>query len=148
MRIKMGYEHGALTMGSWFFVKVGSQFPAWYTGELINGVQSASWTNAVWMGIGAILTYALMIARSRLMWFPLHPIGLLLSLTWAMEQIWFSIFLGWLIKSLITRFGGVESSRKATPFFLGLALGDIAMILFWLAVDGSLGRMGHHLTPD
>ena len=148
MRIKMGYEQGALTMGSWFFVKVGSQFPGWFTSDLVNGVPSASWTNGAWMVVGATLTYAIMIARARLLWFPLHPIGLLLSLTWAMDQIWFSVFLGWMIKSLITRFGGVESSRKATPFFLGLALGDIAMILFWLAVDGSLGRMGHHLTPD
>ncbi|HEX8550004.1 MAG TPA: DUF6785 family protein [Abditibacteriaceae bacterium] len=148
MRIRMGYEHGALTMGSWYFVKVGSQFPGWYSSDLINGVQSATWANGVWMGLGALMTYGLMVARSRLLWFPLHPIGLLLSLTWAMEQIWFSVFLGWLVKTLITRFGGVASSRKATPFFLGLALGDIAMILFWLIVDGSLGRMGHHLTPD
>jgi hypothetical protein len=27
MRIKLGYEQGGLTLGSWFFVKVGSQFP-------------------------------------------------------------------------------------------------------------------------
>jgi hypothetical protein len=148
MRIKMGYEHGALTMGSWFFVKVGSQFPAWFSNDLINGVQSATWTNTLWMALGAIMTYGIMVARSHLLWFPLHPIGLLLSLTWAMEQIWFSVFLGWLLKSSITRYGGVDSARKATPFFLGLALGDIAMILFWIVVDGSFGRMGHHLTPD
>ena len=148
MRIRLGYEHGGLTLGSWFFVKVGSQFPAWWTNDLYNGVQSASWTHGAWALLGAAFTYGLMLARSRLLWFPLHPIGFLLSLTWAMEQIWFSIFLGWLCKVLITRFGGIDTYRKTTPLFLGLALGDIAMILFWLVIDGWQGRMGHHLTPD
>jgi hypothetical protein len=62
--------------------------------------------------------------------------------------VWFSIFLGWLCKSLITRFGGSDTYRKTTPVFLGLALGDIVMILLWIAIDGWTGRMGHHLTPD
>jgi hypothetical protein len=148
MRIRLGYENGGLTMGSWFFVKVGSQFSAWYSNDLYNGVSTASWTYTLWMVAGAVLTVVLMMARSRLPWFPLHPIGFLLSLTWAMEQIWFSIFVGWLCKVLITRFGGHESYRKATPLFLGLALGDIVMILFWIMIDGWQGHMGHHLTPD
>jgi hypothetical protein len=48
---------------------------------------------------------------------------------------------------LITRFGGIDSYRKATPAFLGLALGDVTMILFWLAIDGWQGRTGHQLLP-
>lgn len=148
MRIRLGYDNGGLSMGSWFFVKVGSQFPAWYSNDLLNGVSTASWTYALWMAAGALFTLLLMFARSRLVWFPLHPIGFLLSLTWAMEQIWFSIFLGWLCKVTITRFGGNDTYRKTTPLFLGLALGDIAAILFWISVDGATGRMGHHLTPD
>jgi hypothetical protein len=148
MRIRLGYENNGLSMGSWFFVKVGSQFPAWYSNDLLEGVSSASWTHAVWMALGMLFTFVLMFARSRLVWFPLHPIGFLLSLTWAMEQIWFSIFLGWLCKVTITRFGGNDTYRKTTPLFLGFVLGDIAMILFWILVDGATGRMGHHLTPD
>ncbi len=148
MRVRLGYENGGLSLGSWFFVKVGSQFPAWFTNDLLNGVNDASWTNAVWLIVGALFTFALVTARARFPWFPLHPIGFLLSLTWAMEQIWFSIFIGWGCKVLITRFGGAETYRKTTPFFLGLALGDIAMILFWIIIDGWQGHMGHHLTPD
>ncbi|BCM93602.1 hypothetical protein IAD21_05493 [Abditibacteriota bacterium] len=148
MRVRLGYENGGLSLGSWFFVKVGSQFPAWFSNDLLKGVTDASWTNAVWLAIGALFTFGLMAARARFPWFPLHPIGFLLSLTWAMEQIWFSIFIGWSCKVLITRFGGAETYRKTTPFFLGLALGDIAMILFWLIIDGWQGHRGHHLTPD
>ncbi|MDQ3812604.1 MAG: hypothetical protein M3347_01480, partial [Armatimonadota bacterium] len=148
MRVRLGYENGGLTLASWFFVKVGSQFPAWWTNDLYNGVPTASWTHTVWMLVGALLTYGMMLARSRLLWFPFHPLGFLMSLTWAMEQVWFSIFLGWLCKVTITRFGGIDTYRKTTPVFLGLALGDIAMILFWILIDGWQGRTGHHLTPD
>lgn len=148
MRVRLGYENGGLSLGSWYFVKEGSKFPAYFSNDLLNGVNGASWTNAIWLALGVFFTYGLMVARARLPWFPLHPIGFLLSLTWAMEQIWFSVFIGWGCKVLITRFGGAESYRKTTPFFLGLALGDIAMILFWIIIDGWQGRMGHHLTPD
>ena len=91
---------------------------------------------------------ALMLLRARFSWFPLHPIGFLISVTWAMEQLWFSVFVGWSCKILITKFGGNTSYRKATPLFLGFVLGDVASILFWICVDGYTGRTGHHLTPD
>jgi hypothetical protein len=63
-------------------------------------------------------------------------------------MFWFSIFLGWLAKTLIMRFGGAQSYRKMTPAFLGLAFGDVAMMLFWLAIDGWQGRMNHALLPQ
>lgn len=45
------------------------------------------------------------------------------------------------------RFGGTDSYRKTTPLFLGLALGNVAMMLFWLVVDGYLGHVNHKLMP-
>ena len=49
--------------------------------------------------------------------------------------------MGWLCRVTITRFSGVETYHKTTPLFLGLALGDIAMILFWLVIDDWQGRI-------
>lgn len=34
------------------------------------------------------------------------------------------------------------------PAFLELSLGDVTMMLFWLAVDGLNGRVGHLLMPN
>ena len=65
----------------------------------------------------------------------------------AMHSMWLSIFLGWLDKTLITKFGGSDSHRKAIPLFLGLALGDIVMVVFWITIDGWQGRMQHALLP-
>jgi hypothetical protein len=93
------------------------------------------------------MTYGMMLARSRFTWFPLHPVGFLVSQSYPITQIWFSVFIGWLCKVLVTRFGGTDTYRKTTPLFLGLALGDVAMMLLWLVIDGWQGRVGHKLMP-
>ena len=104
-------------------------------------------TTTTVMAMGAVMTYGMIVARSMFMWFPLHPIGFLVSMTYPMYVLWFSVFLGWLTKVLIMRFGGTDTYRSTVPGFLGLALGDVFMILFWLAIDGWQGRTGHQLLP-
>jgi hypothetical protein len=89
----------------------------------------------------------MMMARSRFLWFPLHPIGYLMCLTYPLNRLWFSIFLGWLGKTVISRFGGSDSYRNVRPLFLGLILGDLVMMLLWLAIDGWQGQLKHQLMP-
>jgi hypothetical protein len=147
MNVKLGYSpQGGLSLDPWYNGEA-SKIPARAAESLGKGVRDASYFNLFWMGVGILLTYGMMLARSRVAWFPLHPIGLLLCHSYPMSSIWFSIFLGWLAKVLITRFGGTDSYRKGTPLFLGLALGDVAMMLFWLGLDGWQGRVGHKLMP-
>jgi hypothetical protein len=146
MNVKLGYQQGGLSLDPWY-AGAASRLPAESAANLMKGVSDANWFNLVWLGIGAALTYGMMIARSRLVWFPLHPIGFLISQTYPLNMIWFSIFLGWLAKIMISRYGGTETYRKTTPLFLGLALGDVAMMLFWLIIDGWQGRIGHKLMP-
>ena len=99
------------------------------------------------MSVGALLTVGMMMARAQLPWFPFHPIGYMMANCMPGSRFWFSIFVGWSAKKLIVRFGGANAYRANLPFFLGLALGDVAMILFWLVVDGWQGRTGHQLMP-
>lgn len=146
MRVRMGYESGGLQLNQWFAV-VGAQQPAVNSVQFINGARDVSWTNWLWLGLGMLTTWGMILARSRLPWFPLHPVGFLMCLSAPLNRIWFSIFLGWGCKVLISRFGGTDTYRKMVPAFLGLALGDIAMMLFWLIIDGWQGRTGHQLMP-
>ncbi len=146
MRVKLGYDAGALGFHSWF-AKGGAQQPALTSSSLIKGARDVSWLNWVWMGGGMALTWLLMAARSRFLWFPLHPLGFLVNLGYAMQTLWFSIFVGWFFKVLITRYGGVDTYRQTIPLFLGLALGDVTMMLVWLLVDGWQGRTYHYLVP-
>ena len=144
--IKYGYQIGGTSLDPWYSGPA-SQLPAITASDLVKGVQDASYSNLIWVGIGIFLTYSMMLARSRFAWFPLHPIGLLLSQTYPMSTIWFSIFIGWLFKVLVMKFGGTDSYRKTTPLFLGLVLGDVAMMLFWLVIDGWQGHVNHKLMP-
>ena len=146
MNVKLGYEQGGLSLDPWYS-GAASRIPADTTANLVKGVQDASYWNLGWIGLGIALTYGMMLARSRFAWFPLHPIGLLLSQSYPIGTIWFSVFLGWLAKVLITKFGGTDSYRKGVPLFLGLALGDVMMMVFWLVIDGWQGKSGHKLMP-
>jgi hypothetical protein len=146
MNTKLGYQQGGLTLDGWYATAAAQQ-PATTSASMLKGVKEASWLNLGWVGLGVGLTYLLMLARSRFAWFPLHPIGFLTAQTYPVGDVWFSIFLGWLAKVSVTRFGGTETYRKSTPLFLGLALGDVAMMLFWLVIDGWQGRVGHKLMP-
>ena len=147
MVVRLGYENGGLALGSGWARGFIVLSPANFVDNILQDKGGSPLINWLWLTVGGLLTWGMMLARSRFAWFPLHPIGYLLSLTFAAQMFWFSFFLGWLCKTLITRFGGNDSYRRATPMFLGLALGDVTMILFWLAVDGWNGRTDHHLMP-
>ena len=146
MNVKLGYGQGGLSLDSWY-AGAASEIPAKSSASLIKGVQDSSSWNLVWVALGIVLTYGMMLMRSRFAWFPLHPIGLLIAQTYPIAAIWFSVFLGWLFKVLISKFGGTDSYRKGVPLFLGLALGDVMMMLFWLVIDGWQGKTGHKLMP-
>lgn len=145
--VRLGYENGALTFANEWVVEGGSKWPVNFVATMTGAPKTSAPFNIFWFGVGALLTFGIMAARARLSWFPLHPVGYLMSLTWPAATLWSSIFIGWLAKSLILRFGGPDSYRRLTPLFLGVALGDIASILFWLAVDGWQGRSAHLLVP-
>jgi hypothetical protein len=145
MNVRLGYEVGALSLDQWF-AKAPGGIPATGAQRLITP-ESSQGTQTIWMGVGAVLTYGMMVARSRFLWFPFHPLGYLVSVGYPMTSMWFSIFLGWLCKGLILRFGGGDSYRRTRPAFLGLVLGDVVMMVVWLLVDGWQGRTGHTLGP-
>lgn len=146
MNVRLGYTDGGLQLNGWFAID-GAKQPALNADKLMKGVHDATWFNMVWLGFGTAATYAMMALRSRFLWFPLHPIGYLMCLTYPMNRLWFSIFLGWLLKVIISRFGGSEHYRRLMPGFLGLALGDVTMMLLWLVIDGWQAMPRHQLMP-
>jgi hypothetical protein len=147
MVVRLGYENGGLQLQqSWWAqsgAKMGPQF--------VDSMQSTSHASPLaawfWCGVGALLTYGMMAARAYFPVFPFHPLGYVMAMTFPTYMLWPGIMLGWAAKVLIDRFGGVEAVRKTTPLFLGLVMGSVAMMLFWLLIDGWQGHMGHHLMP-
>lgn len=58
---------------------------------------------------------------------PLSPAGFAMAITGSLEWLWFPIFLAWLIKTGVLRWGGMRVYRRSVPFFMGLVAGDYAM---------------------
>jgi len=97
--------------------------------------------------LGSLFMVAVMWLRTHFSWFPLHPIGFIISSGWPGTAMWFNLFLGWLIKGGITRWGGYKVYQTARPFFFGLIIGDCAAGAIWITV-GFLTGVGLNILPD
>ncbi|MHB9025274.1 MAG: DUF6785 family protein [Armatimonadota bacterium] len=88
--------------------------------------------NAKGITIGIVVTWTLAFLRGAFTWFPLHPIGYVLSSTYFAGGFWFIIFLAWAIRSIVQRLGGAHSIRRGViPFAAGMFIGCmISIILF------------------
>ncbi len=94
------------------------------------------------VGIGTAISVAISAMYLRFAAFPLHPIGVVMAYSFSVQNSWLGIFAGWLLKSLITRFGGAAGYRAARPFFLGLIFGETGAVGFWLVVNAICAAMG------
>ena len=97
------------------------------------------------MAVGGLFMGLLLIARQQLLWWPLHPLGFLVSHGRVMDGIWSTIFLAWFFKIIVLKYGGVGLYRQTQPFFLGLALGHITIGGIWLVIDGFTGMEGNRI---
>ncbi|MEI6504238.1 MAG: DUF6784 domain-containing protein, partial [Armatimonadota bacterium] len=90
-------------------------------------------TGAYIFGLGFTLFLAFM--RSQFLWWPFHPVGYLVSGSFGLFRLWLPIFITWLLKSLLLRYGGLKAYRKAWPFFIGLICGEFAAAFLRTIVD-------------
>jgi len=73
-------------------------------------------------------------ACSRFPAWPVHPVGILFCRVSIGSLVWFSVFLGWLIKTGVTRLFGGGAYRKSRPLFLGLIIGELLAVIVWTLV--------------
>jgi len=97
---------------------------------------------AFFSGIFAVVW--LMVMRLRFIWWPFHPVGYAVSSSWAMNPFWFSIFISWLVKSIILRTAGLKVYRSNIPLFLGLILGEFLADSI-ISIAGTLEGVGTYI---
>ena len=103
----------------------------------------------IFIGLGFMFSLILMAMRMRFLWWPLHPVGYVLSSTgWIINYIWFSFLVSWLIKLMIIKYGGIRYYRKAIPFFIGLILGEYVVGCFWDILGISMGMETYGFYED
>lgn len=71
---------------------------------------------------------------------------MILPVGWLAGQFWFSVFIAWVLKLTIVKWGGMPLYEKAKPFFLGLILGEAVAMGLWLVVDELTGETGNFLS--
>ena len=105
-----------------------------YFGQMVVAIQNrqgTNWSHVNSMIAGSLVTGFLLFMRHSFIWWPLHPIGYLLGSTYPPFYLWGMIFVGWLAKYVILKYGGVKKQREIRPFFLGLILGEYITVGFW-----------------
>ena len=110
--------------------------------HLRNPVESLwIWERWEFTGIGAIAMSALIFLRHRFAWWPLHYVGFVVADSWVMGVAWWSVFVGWLAKLMIMRFGGAIAYRRYMPVFLGFIFGQLICGGFWMVWDAIAGNV-------
>jgi hypothetical protein len=87
---------------------------------------------------GMLVTFALSALRLRFLWWPLHPVGYVVANVWGSQWWWGPLFIAWLLKSLVIRYGGLRLYQRTVPLAVGVIVGNqltdtIWPLALWLA---------------
>lgn len=119
--------------------------------QLLDGWKASfaptDWPRIFAVCFGVVVTGILVFCRSRFSWWPFHPVGYALAGTFTMVWLWCPIFIGWLAKWLIMRYGGLKAYRLIYPFFIGLILGDYVAGAFWAILGDITGMQTYKVIP-
>jgi len=71
------------------------------------------------------------IMRLRFWWWPLHPVGYMVGMSWGANWYWLPFLIGWASKTLVVRYGGLRLYRATVPLATGLIIGDLLNTGVW-----------------
>ncbi len=121
--VSMGYHHGLLHGYVWYYIMSPQLHWGWVVNAM-NNPNPPQWACHLFLVIGAGTAGLLSWATHNFVGWPLQPVGLAFALTNTVRIDWFGIFLAWLVKGALLRYGGIVLYRKVRPFFIGLILGS------------------------
>lgn len=89
------------------------------------------------------VTVLLEIASLRWTSWPLLPVGFVTSYGAFIQNVWFSIFIGWLVKMLLLKYGGAGLYQASRPLFVGIIFGEALAAGIWLVINAVLVLNGY-----
>jgi hypothetical protein len=131
--IFLAHLWGGQAMHGWFYVQ-GPSSMLDTARDATREVAQFNPVNSIWWGVGAVWVALSMYLRTWLFWFP-HPIGYIMLINPLMSQLWFSFFIGWMCKKVVVQYGGKNTFDKVRGVFIGLILGELLAIVFWLTLS-------------
>jgi hypothetical protein len=142
------YRHGAInSVNQWFFNYFSREIGNFIIDKLKNpftfGETVPRWFFTV---VGGGIMSFLMFMRHQFLWWPLHYIGFPIGNTWTLAWAWFPIFISWLIKLIVLKYGGLKLYRTLRPLFLGFIVGQLTCAGVWPIIDFFNGMVGNIIT--
>ena len=121
----VGFQNVRAAYGGWLGTQV-----EWGTESIYYNLTDPSKFDLgafVGLFIGGAIALGLGLLRLRFAWWPLSPLGFLASGSWGMHWYYMPFFVGWLLKVLAMRYGGLRLYRSTLPAAAGLLGGDLLM---------------------
>ncbi len=143
--LRLMYTHGGTALNTWFTTYYTKNLYCTWTNHLIVDGEAATPVAFATMGVGAASMWLLAYMHRTHLWWPLHPIGYLMGASWPMINFWFPVFLGWVIKTSVLKFGGHKIYQRLLPGFLGLIFGEFCSAGLWVVIDLITGVRGHEI---
>ncbi|MEW6752080.1 MAG: DUF6785 family protein [Candidatus Latescibacterota bacterium] len=138
----LSYAYGGVNLHEFWYVGEPTNAGI-YTARVIANPTGANLGGWLFTLLGALIMVGLTFARAHLMWWPLHPLGFAISTFFIMNYVWFSVFVAWLIKTVVLKYGGPGLYRSTRPLFLGLIMGQVVVAGLWLIIDFFTGMQGN-----
>lgn len=139
----LSYRHGGINLNSWFWL-TSSSVPLSYISMMMRSPSTTELGGWLFTGFGAGLMWLLIWVHQRVMWWPIHPLGLAMTGTvFTSGVMWFNVFLAWAIKGLVLKYGGGLLYRQTRYFFVGMILGAFVVAGTWLVIDFITGKQGN-----
>ena len=139
------YEHGGINLHPFFMTRQANRTFTDMARPIVDPLP-ADMSGWLFTGIGGLVEAVLLWGHHRFYWWPLHPLGFIVSVGWLAGQVWFSVLIAWALKLGIVKWGGMPLYERAKPFFLGLILGEATAAGLWVCIDGVLEETGHRLS--
>jgi len=146
--MQMYYTHGAATANVNQYRILMGKLPWWRLEGWLENPKGPEPFALAGMAVGSGVTLLLTFLRARFTSFPLSPAAYVLNTTFANELFWLDLFLAWVFKASLLRYGGIRLYRSALPFFLGLILGDCVTGAVWSLVGTGLGVQLFRTFPN
>ncbi len=139
------YEKGGLNLQGGPFVGAPRYFNQMVS--LIQYPRDAKLGEAYSMVLGVGITSFLLIMQRQFMWWQLHPIGYVMGAVYSSYFLWSCIFIGWFLKFLVLKSGGIGYFRKFRPLFMGLIIGEFGIVGAWMVLGMFTGVNYHGALP-
>lgn len=122
--LKVWHHVGALAKGEPWRVTQG-RHPFELLASYLAAPQPPDYVGVAFVFVGVLATCGLFVLRTRLVTWPLHPVGYAIAHTPSMHSQWFPFLLAWAAKTTLLKYGGHKAYSTALPFFVGMVVGDL-----------------------